>query len=70
MTIVNDESRVINKLDASLTDDARVVIYDCHMFIVQSTGQVVTLLLASNNKIDLKFFLRTFYKYQHGRRKN
>ncbi len=37
MTIVNDESRVVNKLEASLTDDARVVIYDHHMFIVQAT---------------------------------
>ncbi len=35
MTIVNDDSRVVNKLEASLTDDARVVIYDRHMFIVQ-----------------------------------
>jgi hypothetical protein len=26
ITIVNDDSRVINKLEASLTDDARVVI--------------------------------------------
>jgi hypothetical protein len=38
MTIVNDDSRVINKLEASLTDNARIVIYDCHMFIVQATG--------------------------------
>ncbi len=38
MTIVNDNSRVINKLGASLTDDARVVIYDRHMFIVPKTG--------------------------------
>ena len=37
MTIVNDNSRVVNKLEASLTDDARVVIYDRHMFIVQTT---------------------------------
>jgi hypothetical protein len=37
MTIVHDDSRVINKLEASLTDDARVIIYDCHMFIVQAT---------------------------------
>jgi hypothetical protein len=36
MTIVNDDSRVINKLRASLTDNARVVIYDCHMFRVQA----------------------------------
>jgi len=35
MTIVN----VVNKLEASLTDDARVVIYDRHMFIVQATAQ-------------------------------
>jgi hypothetical protein len=37
MTIVNDDSRVVNKLEASLIDDARVVIYDRHMFIVQAT---------------------------------
>jgi hypothetical protein len=37
MTIVNDDPRVVNKLKASLTDDIRVVIYDCHMFIVQAT---------------------------------
>ncbi len=39
MTIINDDSRVINKLEASLTDDARVIIYDCHMFIVQATAE-------------------------------
>jgi hypothetical protein len=39
MTIVNDDSRVVNKLEASLTDDARVIIYDCHMFFVQATGK-------------------------------
>jgi hypothetical protein len=37
MMIVNDDSRVINKLETSLTDDTRVVIYDRHMFIVQAT---------------------------------
>ncbi len=36
--IINDDSRVVNKLEASLTDDARVVIYDRHMFIIQATG--------------------------------
>jgi hypothetical protein len=35
--IVNDDSRVVNKLEASLTDDARVIIYDRYMFIVQAT---------------------------------
>ncbi len=38
MTIINDEARIVNKLDASLTDDARVIIYDRRMFIVQATG--------------------------------
>jgi hypothetical protein len=37
MTIVNVYSRVVNKLEASMTDDDRVVIYDCHMFIVHAT---------------------------------
>jgi hypothetical protein len=41
MTIINDDSRVINKLEASLTDDARVIIYDHHMFIVQATRRRV-----------------------------
>ncbi len=39
MTILNDDSRVVNKLEASLTDDAGVVIYDQYMFIVQATGR-------------------------------
>ncbi len=38
MAIINDYSRVLNKLETSLTDDARVVIYDHRMFIVQATG--------------------------------
>jgi hypothetical protein len=38
MTIINDDSRVINKIEASLTDDTRVIIYDRHMFIVQATS--------------------------------
>jgi hypothetical protein len=40
MMIVNDDSRVVNKLEASLTDDPKVVIYDCHMFKVQATGVI------------------------------
>ncbi len=38
MMIVNYASSVVNKLEALLTDDARVVIYDRHVFIVQATG--------------------------------
>ncbi len=37
MTIVNDDSRVVNKLEALLTDVSRVFIYDCHMFKVEAT---------------------------------
>ncbi len=35
---INDDSSIINKLETLLTDDARVIIYDCHMFIVQAIG--------------------------------
>jgi hypothetical protein len=41
MTIVNDDSRVVNMLEASLTDDDRVVIYDCKLFIVQTPDDVI-----------------------------
>jgi hypothetical protein len=34
--IVNDDSSIVNKLETSLIDDARVVIYNCHMFIEQA----------------------------------
>jgi hypothetical protein len=36
--IVNDDSSIIDKLETSLIDDARVIIYDCHMFILQATS--------------------------------
>jgi hypothetical protein len=39
MMIVNDDPRVISKLEASLTDEARVIIYNRHMFIVQATDR-------------------------------
>ncbi len=56
MTIVNDSSRVVNKLEASLNDDARVVIYDCHIFIVQATvGQ------SSNLYLNVVHFLTTVF---------
>ncbi len=51
MIIVNYASSDVNKLKASLNDDARVVIYDHHMFIVQATGNTkggsMTVLLTS-----------------------
>ncbi len=38
ITIVNDDSSTVNKLEASLIDYVRVVIYNRHMFIVKATG--------------------------------
>ncbi len=38
MTIVNYASSVVKKLETLLTDDAGVIIYDRHVFIVQATG--------------------------------
>jgi hypothetical protein len=35
---MNYASSIVNKLEALLTDDARVIIYDCQEFIVQATG--------------------------------
>jgi hypothetical protein len=37
--IIKDAFSSINKLKASLNDDATVIIYDYHMFIVQATGE-------------------------------
>ncbi len=37
-TIVNDNSKVVSMLETSLNDNARVIIYNRHMFIVQATG--------------------------------
>ncbi len=56
MMIVNDDSRVVNKLEVSLTDDARVVFYDCHMFIVQAT--VLLLKNISQNSQTLQLFVK------------
>jgi len=39
MTIVNYTSSGVNKLKALHTENARVIIYDRHVFIVQATVQ-------------------------------
>jgi hypothetical protein len=38
MTIINYASSIINKLEALLTDDARVIIFNRHVLIVQATS--------------------------------
>jgi hypothetical protein len=35
---LNDDSSIVSKLETSLTDDAKVAIYDRHMFIIEATG--------------------------------
>ncbi len=38
MTIINYASSIVNNLEALLTDNPSVVIYNRHVFIVQATG--------------------------------
>jgi hypothetical protein len=45
VTIINYASSGINKLRASLNEDARVVIYNRHMFIVQATDAITRTLI-------------------------
>jgi hypothetical protein len=53
--IVNYNSSVVNKLGASLPIDARVVIYDWHMFIVQATEQAKVFAIVSHFHLSLIF---------------
>jgi hypothetical protein len=50
LMIVNDNSRVINRLEASLTDDARVLIYDRQSSHVYSTSHWTSRLNAKLTK--------------------
>ncbi len=38
VTIINDNSRIVSKWSSKFIDDARGVIYNSHMLIVQATG--------------------------------
>jgi hypothetical protein len=60
--IINDSSKVVNKLETSLTEDARVIIYDCHMFIVQATSLHKTTLRANSSKFCLKSKKNCFHE--------
>ena len=55
MIIANDDSRVVNTLEASLTDNARVLIYDHYLFIVQATEPTQVSELSG-----VKYFSRTY----------
>jgi hypothetical protein len=43
---------IVNKFETSLTDDARVVIYDRHMFIVEATGFKSNILISGLSPLD------------------
>jgi hypothetical protein len=63
--IINYASSGVIKLKASLKDNARVIIYDRHMFIVQATVQSFHLkrkFLQSQNRVCHKTFLQNFCK--------
>jgi hypothetical protein len=49
ITIVIDDSSIINKWRVSLTDDIRVIIYGYNMLIMQITGH----LSARENELEL-----------------
>jgi hypothetical protein len=56
--IVNDDSSIVNKFEASLTDEARVIIYDHHMFIVQATGvNIIKLFFFIIDLLDKQVFV-------------
>jgi hypothetical protein len=61
MIIINDDSRVINKLEASLIDNARVIIYDRHMFIVQATVLISRTLVRSCSRRLCEYALLTIF---------
>jgi hypothetical protein len=74
MPIVNYDSRVVNKLKTSLTGNARVVIYDHHLFIVQATErrrQSIFIELTRGRNLLTTSYLKTALqqtKLQQGRK--
>jgi hypothetical protein len=48
MTIVNDDYSVVSEQSFLLIDDARGVIYDRRMFIIQATGLFLIFFLLFN----------------------
>jgi hypothetical protein len=58
ITMVNDNSSIVNECQVSLTDDTRVVIYDRNVFIIQATGLSLFFLLRI-----LSFFLSSLFPF-------
>ncbi len=64
--IENYAYSIVNKLEALHTDDARVVIYDRHVFIVQATGPVPATVLNIVAKRVLGSNLLNFFNEKFG----
>jgi len=73
VTSVNDDSSVVSKWSFKLIDDPRVIIYDCHRFIIQATSyEVLSSLLTQNGpaylaslRTDGSTLLQLCFSYDH-----
>jgi hypothetical protein len=61
ITIVNDNSGIVNKFETSLTDDARVIIYNRNMFIVQATDLFIKII--TNHRWITKYYLCSLHMH-------
>jgi hypothetical protein len=53
--IINDNSIIVNKLEISLIDDVRVVIFDRHMYTEQETGVSNSVINYANTAVNYAF---------------
>ncbi len=51
VTIINDASSIISEWSFKLIDDLRVVIYNCHRFIIQATDLLIGLCVSGEAPI-------------------
>ncbi len=58
--IIIDNSRVMIQTEESLTDDSRGIIYDCNMFIVQTTGHMFLKVETIFKKSNRPFYFPSF----------
>jgi hypothetical protein len=53
MMIINDDSSITSKWSSKLIDDARVIIYDRIMLIIQDTGQYWSIIVYTENDVAM-----------------
>ncbi len=70
MTIVNDDSSVVRKWSHTLINDARIVIYDRNVFIIQATGLTRNVRLERKNLEVTKKKKKSFSTLTSGEQKN